>query len=81
MSACKYLPPQDASDADAACAAPRDRRLSLVALALLGLLVALMLAGCGRRGALEPPPGAANAPATTGQAAAADRPFILDPLL
>ena len=49
----------------------------------------LALAGCGRKGALEPPPGAnierqpRTLPAGTepGKASAPDRPFILDRLL
>ena len=66
--------------------APVDRRILFRAL-LAGVLIGtLCLTGCGRRGPLEAPPGAA---AQTGDHAAPaaqgipkpDRPFVLDPLL
>ncbi len=42
---------------------------------LLGVIgVAILVAGCGARGPLEPPPGAQNDPD-------ADPPFILDPVV
>jgi len=40
---------------------------------LLAALLAALLAGCGVRGPLEPPPGAEDEPE--------DPPFILDPLV
>lgn len=40
---------------------------------LVAALVAALLAGCGVRGPLEPPPGAEDEPE--------DPPFILDPLV
>jgi predicted small lipoprotein YifL len=53
--------------------------------ALAGVLIAgLALSACGRKGALEPPPGAGasdSGDAATRQAEKPDRPFILDPLL
>ncbi len=55
---------------------------------LILLITALTLAGCGRRGALEPPPGADVSRQTIADDDAAraaedvpDRPFILDPLI
>lgn len=54
---------------------------------LVPVLLALALAGCGVRGALELPPSAATPDAAPGEAAAPeaapqqDRPFILDGLL
>ena len=55
---------------------------------LILLIAALTVSACGRRGALEPPPGAEvsrQALADDDAARAADeppdRPFILDPLL
>jgi len=54
------------------------------------LLTSLVLTACGRRGALQPPPGAAatqpqpGAAAGSDAAAAAERPdppFVLDPLI
>jgi len=55
---------------------------------VIGLLVAAVgLAGCGRKGALEAPPGMALKAATAGEVPPAeapkkpDKPFLLDPLL
>ena len=56
-------------------------------LPILAISLALCLTGCGRRGAPEVPPGAAQQPrvpldprAPDG-ASAPDRPFVLDPLV
>jgi predicted small lipoprotein YifL len=65
-----------------------DRR-NLMRAALAGVLIAgLALSACGRRGALEPPPGAGaydststGDPVADKQAEKPDRPFILDGLL
>jgi predicted small lipoprotein YifL len=61
-----------------------DRRI-LSRVVVVGLIaIAIGLSGCGRRGALEPPPGAAMKSATAGEAPAPAKPdkkFILDPLL
>jgi predicted small lipoprotein YifL len=64
-----------------------DRR-NLMRAALAGVLIAgLALSGCGRKGGLEPPPGAKASDSSTGdpvadrQAAKPDRPFVLDGLL
>ena len=62
-----------------------NNRRNLVRAALAGVLIAgLALSACGRKGALEPPPGAgasdSSDPATR-QAEKPDRPFVLDPLL
>jgi predicted small lipoprotein YifL len=65
-----------------------DRR-NLTRALVTGLLVAgLTLSACGRKGGLEPPPGAkaadaalADDPVEAEKAAKPDRPFILDPLL
>ena len=40
---------------------------------LIGVIVAVLLAGCGVRGDPEPPPGAEEQPQ--------DPPFVLDPLV
>ena len=56
----------------------------------IGLIAAAVgLSGCGRKGALEAPPGMAIKPATAGEVAPADstttkkpnKSFLLDPLL
>ncbi len=67
--------------------APVDRK-TVSRLLVAGLVIgAVGLAGCGRKGALEPPPGVAAAPATVdGQPPLEtppkpDKPFFLDPLL
>lgn len=65
-----------------------DRRI-LMRTAIVGILVAgLALSACGRKGALEPPPGAKTAdyvsgedPAVAEKEAKPDRPFFLDGLL
>ena len=63
-----------------------DRR-NLMRAALVGVLIAgVALSACGRKGALEPPPGAKAAetsgdPVADKQAAKPDRPFVLDGLL
>jgi predicted small lipoprotein YifL len=64
-----------------------DRR-NLMRAALVGVLIAgVALSACGRKGALEPPPGAKTSDASTGdpvadrQAQKPDRPFGLDGLL
>jgi predicted small lipoprotein YifL len=67
--------------------APDDTRVFARALMVGILLAAVALTGCGRRGPLEAPPGAAAAASADPAAAPAapvpepDRPFILDPLL
>ncbi|MCB1386817.1 MAG: lipoprotein [Nitratireductor sp.] len=51
---------------------------------LAGLVLASGLSGCGRRGPLEPPPGAVVKPAPGEEQPAktgGDTPFILDPLI
>jgi predicted small lipoprotein YifL len=66
----------------------KDRR-NLTRAAIAGVLIAgLALSACGRRGALESPPGAKASDASESsdsvearQAAKPDRPFILDGLL
>jgi predicted small lipoprotein YifL len=65
--------------------APVDRRV-LSRVLVVGLIAATIgLSGCGRRGALEAPPGMAMKSATAGEVPAApakpDKKFILDPLL
>ena len=69
--------------------APVDRRILSRAL-IAGMLVgAVGLAGCGRKGALAPPPAATVKAADPGHPKAADdavptkpdKPFFLDPLL
>jgi predicted small lipoprotein YifL len=66
--------------------APVDGRILFRAL-LAGVLIGTLgLTGCGRRGPLEAPPGAAAQTGGTGAAtdpgiAKPDRPFVLDPLL
>ncbi len=68
--------------------APVNRYL-LSRAALIGLLAAAVgLSGCGRKGALEAPPGMAMKAATAGDVPPADaapkkpdKPFLLDPLL
>jgi predicted small lipoprotein YifL len=64
-----------------------DRR-NLMRAALVGVLIAgVALSACGRKGGLEPPPGAKTSDASTGdpvadrQAQKPDRPFVLDGLL
>ena len=63
------------------------RRVFSRALMVGILLAAIGLSGCGRRGPLEAPPGAAAAsadPAASARRAESpepDKPFILDPLL
>jgi predicted small lipoprotein YifL len=65
-----------------------DRR-NLTRALIAGVLIAgLTLSACGRKGALEPPPGAKAADTGLAEdsveaqkAAKPDRPFILDPLL
>jgi predicted small lipoprotein YifL len=60
--------------------------------AVLIVLLAAALSGCGRRGALEPPPDETVRPAAPGQLLSgpteapvqekkAEHPFVLDPLL
>ena len=82
MSACKYLPKEQAPPT-AVRSAVGGRGLSAAALLVALLLVVLLVTGCGRRGALEPPPGSAAAiAAESGQTAPTpDRSFILDPLI
>ena len=61
-----------------------DRRILSHAIVVGLLAAAIGLSGCGRRGALEPPPGAAMKSATAGETPAPAKPdkrFILDPLL
>ncbi len=55
----------------------------LVRVALAGMVVAaLTLSGCGRKGALEPPPGAsAKDPGPQPAQSKPDRHFFLDPLV
>lgn len=49
---------------------------------VLLLLVGAAVAGCGRKGPLEPPPAAAAKTDTAQKPpATADRPFVLDPLI
>jgi predicted small lipoprotein YifL len=64
--------------------APVDRRI-LSRAVLIGLIAAAIgLSGCGRRGALEAPPGMAMKSATAGEVPAAtksNKKFFLDPLL
>ncbi|MGD0634446.1 MAG: lipoprotein [Beijerinckiaceae bacterium] len=64
-------------------------------ISVLLLVAACLLGGCGRRGPLEPPPGAAPdqkqtkpdqaakppKPAVNGDPVAPNRPFTLDPIL
>jgi predicted small lipoprotein YifL len=64
-----------------------DRR-NLMRAALVGVLIAgVALSACGRRGALEPPPGAKATEQSTGdpvadrQAKKPDRPFFLDRII
>jgi predicted small lipoprotein YifL len=65
-----------------------DRR-NLMRAALAGVLIAgLALSACGRKGSLEPPPGAETSDSSTTsdpvearKAAKPDRPFVLDGLL
>lgn len=65
-----------------------DRR-NLTVAAIAGIVVVLALSGCGRRGALEPPPNAQSTdpayavedPVEAQKNAKPDRPFILDRLL
>jgi predicted small lipoprotein YifL len=64
-------------------------RQNLTRAVIAGVLIAgLALSACGRRGALEPPPGAKTTDTSLAEdsveakkAAKPDRPFILDPLL
>jgi predicted small lipoprotein YifL len=61
-----------------------DRRILSRAVVVGLIAIAIGLSGCGRRGALESPPGAAMKSATAGEAPAPAKPdkkFILDPLL
>jgi predicted small lipoprotein YifL len=67
--------------------APENRGL-LARIVVVGLVVAAVgLAGCGRKGALEAPPGMAVKAATAGEQPAPDdqkkpdRKFVLDPLI
>jgi predicted small lipoprotein YifL len=66
--------------------APENRGL-LARIVVVGLVVAAVgLAGCGRKGALEAPPGMALKASTAGDAppdpkAKPDRKFVLDPLI
>jgi predicted small lipoprotein YifL len=69
--------------------APNDRH-KLMRAAIVGLLVAgLALSACGRKGALEPPPGASASdadltvddPVEAEKASKPNRPFILDGIL
>jgi predicted small lipoprotein YifL len=69
-------------------AVARNDRRNLMRAALVGVVIAgLALSACGRKGGLEPPPGAKAADTSTGdpvadrQAQKPDRPFILDGLL
>ena len=65
-----------------------DRR-NLTVAAIVGIVAVLALSGCGRRGALEPPPNAQSTdpayavedPVEAQKNAKPDRPFILDRLL
>ena len=65
--------------------APVDRRVLSRALVIGLIAAAIGLSGCGRRGALEAPPGMAMESATAGEVPAAptkpNKKFILDPLL
>jgi predicted small lipoprotein YifL len=63
-------------------------RQNLIRTMIVGMLVAGMaLSACGRKGPLEPPPGAsatdsgAEDSVEAKKAAKPDRPFVLDPLL
>ena len=63
-------------------------RLSSVSGVIVVAMAATMLAGCGRRGPLEPPPGAEDPAPPPGTARPApeegerpSRPFVLDGLL
>ena len=69
--------------------APVNRRI-LSRAAAVGLIAAAVgLSGCGRKGALEAPPGMAIKPATAGEVPPADdagtkkpdKHFVLDPLM
>jgi predicted small lipoprotein YifL len=67
--------------------APENRGL-LARIVVVGLVVAAVgLAGCGRKGALEAPPGMALKAATAGEEPAPDakakpdKKFVLDPLI
>ena len=67
--------------------APVDRRVLSRAVVIGLIAAAIGLSGCGRKGALEPPPGMAMKAATAGDVPPAeapkkpDKPFLLDPLL
>ena len=65
--------------------APADRRILSRALVAGILVLSIGLAGCGRRAALDPPPGAAVTTKTTGAPVAGpekpNKPFFLDWLL
>ena len=65
--------------------APADRRVLSRALVAGVLVLSIGLAGCGRRAALDPPPGAAVTTKTTGAPDAGpekpNKPFFLDWLL
>jgi hypothetical protein len=67
--------------------APADRRLFSRALVAGMIVLAIGLAGCGRKAALDPPPGAAVTTKTCATCAPApgpkkpDKPFFLDWLL
>ncbi len=65
--------------------APVDRRVLSRAVVIGLIAAAIGLSGCGRRGALEAPPGMAMKSATAGEVPAAptkpNKKFILDPLL
>ena len=64
-----------------------DRRILMHAVVAGTLVAALALSACGRKGGLEPPPGASASdlvvedPVETEKAKKPDRPFILDGLL
>ncbi len=67
--------------------APENRRL-LARVVVVGLVVAAVgLSGCGRKGALEAPPGMALKASTAGDVPPADpkakpdKKFVLDPLI
>ena len=87
-SGCRFeWPPGGAANAFGSC--PVDRPFLRRVLVIAIVAAAVGLAGCGRKGALEAPPGAAIAPATSVSdgttkddgIAKPDKKYVLDPLL